>query len=203
VKSLGLPMHVQPESPVIFCTYVSPGYGRKGIGRQLIEAAKKAFHDQPGLLVMSTKTRMYMPIARFEKLGFRMVHSHDLWRIGYLPIGRDDIQIDFYNPELEWDYVNPFTLVQGGFCPFMLHIWKGQRKAAQSFRKYAPVEVMTLEEARKKDPNVVQGFYVFGKLAPAKPMFGWQFKKYIRKAIRTEETKTFGAASKTSYEKRK
>ncbi|MBN1781569.1 GNAT family N-acetyltransferase [bacterium] len=202
-RALGLPMRVQPDAPVILCTAVQRAFKRKGVGRALIQKAAEAFKDAPGLVLMSTNNRMYMPLDRFRKYGFRQVGAHDAWRIGYLPIRQEQIVVDFFEPQLEWDYIRPFTLIQGGFCPFMLHVWNTQKKAAASFKRYAPVEEMTLEEARKKDANAVPGFYVFGSMAPAKPMFGWQMKRYIRRAIRREEKKTFGNAAPTAYEKRK
>ncbi|MBN2105236.1 hypothetical protein JW835_14460 [bacterium] len=203
VHALGIPILVQPDAPVILCTYVKRGYGKKGIGRSLIDAVRSAFPDIPGLLILCTKSRMYMPFQQFERFGFKMIHSHDFWKIGYLPVKRENVHVKFYEPELEWDYVKPFTLIRGGYCPFMLHVWQIQKKAAESFKQYAPVKEMNLEEARAKASNVTPGFYVFGKMAPAKPMFGWQFKRYIRKAIRKEEKKTFGAAMPTEYKKRK
>lgn len=203
INVLGMQIRIQPDTPVILCTYVSRQYGKKGLGRSLIEAARAAFPKAPGLLILSTRTNMYMPFKKFERYGFKMIHTHDMWKIGYLPIQKEAVQIEFYEPVLEWDYVKPFTLIQGGFCPFLLHIYQNQKKVAETFKQYAPVEEMTLEAARKKDPNVLPGFYVFGHLAPAKPVLRWQFKRYLRKAIKREEKKTFGAASPTGYEKRK
>jgi GNAT superfamily N-acetyltransferase len=203
VKTLGLPTRIEPDMPVILCTYISRGFHRKGIGRSLIEAAKNAFSESPGLLVMTTRTRMYMPFQKFEKLGFQRVCDYDLWRVGFLPIKQPRIQVEFFDPELEWDYVKPFTLIRGGFCPFLFHLWEGQLKAVSAFKQYIPVEEITLDEARKRDPHVIPGFYVFGKMFPARPMFRWQIKRAIRRAIRDEEKKTFGAAAPTVYEKRK
>jgi len=200
---LGIPLLIQPEVPVILCTYVKRGYEKKGVGTSLIEAAKSSFQDVPGLLILTTKSRMYMPFQRFERFGFKEIYIHDFWKIGYLPIQQETVHVEFYEPELEWDYVKPFTLIPGGYCPFMLHIWQIQKRAAESFKHYAPVKEMRLEEARTKAPNVTPGFYVFGKTAPAKPMFGWQFKRYIQKAIRKEEKKTFGAATPTAYPQKK
>ncbi len=113
------------------------------------------------------------------------------------------MQLDFYEPVLEWDYVKPFTLVHGCVCPFVSYLCEKQKKAAESFKKYLPVEELSLSEAKKRDSNVVPGFYLFGNLVPAEPKPGWLIKRMIRKAIRTEEKKTFGAASPTDYEKRK
>lgn len=203
MNALGMQIRIQPDVPVILCTYVNRRYSKKGLGRSLIEAAKAQFSTAPGLLILSTKTNMYMPFKKFRRYGFKMIHVHDMWQIGYLAIQKDEVQVEFFDPVLEWDYVKPFTLIQGGFCPFILHIYQNQKKVAETFKQFAPVETMTLEEARKKDPNVLPGFYVFGSLAPAKPMFRWQFKRYIRKAIRKEEKKTFGAAAPTNYGKRK
>lgn len=200
---LGVPIIARPDVPAIFCTYVTKGYAKKGLGRSLVEKAKQSFPESPGLLILTTKTRMYMPFQSFQRLGFKSLSSHDLWNIGYLPVKQDSIQIDFFDPELEWDYVKPFTLIRGGVCPFLLHVWDVQKKAAESFKEYAPVVEVSLQEARVKDPGAVPGFYVFGKMAPAKPMFGWQFKLYIQKAIRKEEKKTFGAATPSGYKKRK
>ena len=203
VNTLGLPVRIEPDMPVILCTYISRGYHRKGIGRSLIEAAKNAFSGEAGLLVMSTRTKMYMPFQRFEKMGFQRVADYDLWRVGYLPIKQERIRVEFFDPVLEWDYIRPFTLIRGGFCPFLFHLWENQLKAVSVFRQYTPVEEIILEEARKRDPQVVPGFYVFGKIFPARPMFRWQIRRLIRKAIRDEEKKTFGAAAPTGYEKRK
>jgi GNAT superfamily N-acetyltransferase len=203
VEALGLPVRIEPDIPVILCTYLSKGYHRLGIGRSLIEAAKNAFSEEPGLLVMSTRTKIYMPFQKFEKMGFQRVADYDLWRAGYLPIKQEHIQIQFFDPVLEWDYIKPFTLVRGGFCPFLLYQWEAQLKAVSVFKQYLPVEEMTLQEARKRDPQVLPGFYVFGNCFPAKPMFRWQIRRLIRKAIHDEEKKTFGAAARTDYEKRK
>ena len=203
VETLGLPVRIEPDMPVILCTYINKGYHRQGIGRSLIEAVKNRFSKSPGLLVMSTKTKMYMPFQKFEKLGFLAVCDYNLWRVGYLPITQDRIQVEFFDPVLEWDYVKPFTLIRGGFCPFVYHLWDGQLKAASSFKQYMPVEEMSLQEARKRDSQALPGFYIFGKMFPARPMFRWQIKRAIRKAIRDEEKKTFGAAAPTGYEKRK
>ena len=204
VQNSGFPIRCQDKNAiVILCSFIEKKYAGKRIGRTMLEAVCKNVGSAPGILVMATSTKYYMHDKSFIKLGFHSLYHHNLWHILYFPIKKKTINTETYDPELEWDYVRPFTFITYGLCPFSIQLWEKQKKVAFTFKDLLPIEELSYQEALKKDENVVPGFYLFGKLVPPGPLTGWKLKRYIKKAVRTESYKTFGTTSPSAYSKRK
>ena len=136
-------------------------------------------------------------------MGFRLIAEDPFRKVCYYPIQKDIVEAEIVEPELEWDYVKPFTVVTGDYCPHIISQREQQKKVASGFTDQLPIDDVSLEQAKEKDPNVIPGFYVFGKYVPSELLSEKQFKKYLKKAIRDEGKKTFGATAPQKYEKRK
>ena len=78
-----------------------------------------------------------------------------------------------------------------------------QKKTVEKHKKLLPVEELSWQDARQRDPHVLPGFYLFGKFVPLFSMNERKLNQYIQKSIKAESYKTFGAASATEYTKRK
>ena len=204
LKGAGFPVRCRDERiPAIFCTHVDTSFGRQGAGRAMVEAAVGASQDAPGLLILSTGVKLYMPIEPFIKLGFHLIHEDRFWKIGYYPIQKASVHVETYTPELEWDYIKPFTFITGDFCPFLVHLREEQKKCASRFHEQLPVEEIPFEEAVRRDENAVTGFYLYGKEVPTSLMAGWRLRRHIKKVVRDESRKTFGTTAPTEFTKRK
>ena len=178
-------------------------YSGKGIGKKMVEAAVKDVQGTPGLLVLATGLKEYMPIESFLELGFHRIHDGPFWKIGYHPMEKESVQVETYVPELEWDYVKPFTFVTDDFCPFLVYLREEQKSIALKFQELLPIEEIPFEDAVEKDENVTPGFYIYGKQVPPGILTGRELKRYIKDAVRDESLKTFGTTAPAKYEKRK
>jgi predicted GNAT family acetyltransferase len=204
LKGAGFPVRCREENiPAIFCTHVRPSFGRQGAGKAMVEAAVGACQDAPGLLVLASGMKSYMPIEPFLRLGFHLIHEDGFWKIGYYPIQKASVHVETYTPELEWDYIKPFTFITGDFCPFLVHLREEQKKCASRFHEQLPIEEIPFKEAIRRDENAVPGFYLYGKEVPTTLMAGWRLKRYIKKGVRDESRKTFGTTAPTEFTKRK
>ena len=204
LKGAGFPVQCSEERiNAIFCTTVDASWTRKGTGKAMVESAVEDSKTTPGLLVLATGMKMFMPIKPFLKLGFRQIHDGEFWKIGYYPIQKESVQVETYTPQLEWDYVKPFTFITDDFCPLLIHLREEQMKIASKFQEQLPIEEIPFEEAVRKDENVTPGFYLYGKQIPPGFLTGWSIKRFIKKTIRDESRKTFGTTSPTEYTKRR
>lgn len=200
----GFPVRADvPDLPTLRCSSMLPEHGNKGVGRAMIESVIAGLADSPGLLVVGTDSSLFMPIQAFIKMGFQPIAEDDFWKIAYYPIQNDSVSVQLYSPELEWDYVQPFTFVVDEFCPFLNRMAQTQREAIKKFREFLPADELSFEEAYQRDENVVPGFYLFGKLMPPGVFAPRQIKKTIKEAIRAEGKKTFGTVVPSKYLKRK
>ena len=204
LKGSGLPVRCsESDIPAVFCTFVNRKYSRMGVGKAMIEAAIRGCKDESGLLVLATRQKTYMPMTLFSRLGFQKIHEDGFWNIGYYPITRASVDVETYVPELEWDYVKPFTFVIRNLCPFLIRLREDQKRTASHFHDLLPIDEVPFEEAVRRDENVTPGFYLFGKEVPISLMAGWKLKRYIKKSIQDESLKTFGMTAPTRFEKRK
>jgi len=153
LKGAGFPVRCREENiPAVFCTHVRPSFARQGAGRAMVEAAVEACQDAPGLLVLASGMKSYMPIEPFLQLGFQMIHEDGFWKIGYYPIQKASVHVETYTPELEWDYIKSFTFITGDFCPFLVHLREEQKKCASRFHEQLPIE-----ETRQGSTHVAHG----------------------------------------------
>jgi predicted GNAT family acetyltransferase len=204
LKGAGFPVRCDEEDiNAVFCTFMDGKYSGEGIGKKMVEAVVDDLRGTPGLLVLATGLKEYMPIQPFLKLGFRQILDGPFWKIGYHPIEKETVDVETYIPELEWDYVKPFTFITGDFCPFLVHIREEQKTIANKFQDLLPVEEIPFEDAVKQDENVTPGFYIYGKEVPPGILAGSKLKQYIKKTVRDESMKTFGTTTPPKYERRK
>ena len=160
LRGAGFPVRCsEPEIPTIFCTFVEKTFAKKGIGRAMIQAAVEDSQNAAGLMVLATDMDAYMPVYAFLKLGFRQILDDGFWKIGLYPIQKDAIHVETYIPELEWDYVKPFTFVVGDFCPYLIFQRAMQKRVASTFHDQLPLVEIPFEEAYQKDESITPGFY--------------------------------------------
>ena len=204
LKGIGLPVRCDEEKiNAIHCTCVDKQWTRKGIGKAMIDAVVEDSKDTPGILVMATKLKMFMPIDSFLRLGFNQIHDDDFWKIGYYPIQKESVHVETYTPELEWDYVKSFTFITDDFCPFFVHLRQKQKAIAMKFPEQLPIDEIPFENAIQRDENVIPGFYLFGREIPPGILSSGKLKRFIKRTIRDESRKTFGTTSPPEYRKRK
>ena len=184
----------------IYCIWIKTSQRKKGVGRALIQKLKEEMKNESGILSLTTNKTFIMPFKPFEKMGFQLIHDSDFWKIGFYPVKKERVEVSFYSPELEWDHVKPFTFVERGDCPFISFRLDKLKKYLLKFKDHLPIDEIAYEEAIKKDESVIPGFYLFGHFVPFEKIMSWSFTRFLKKTIKDENRKTFGATSVSSYE---
>lgn len=186
--------------PTIYCTWIKRSKTKKGIGRAMIQKLKEDMKKEPGIISLTTNKTFIMPFKPFQKMGFKLIHDSGFWKIGFYPIQRNHVEVGFYTPELEWDHVKPFTFITRDDCPFVSYRRDKLKKYLLKFEDHLPIDEIPYKEAKKKDENIIPGFYLFGQFVPFEKIMSFEFKQLLNKAIRDENKKTFGATSVSAYE---
>ena len=204
LREVALPIScVLQDIPVIFCYYTEKKYRSKELDRLLMDEVLKHLKNAPGILTLSSDSKEYMPAKSFIKMGFRSVVQNNNLQILFLPLKQESIEAELFNPELEWDYIRPFTFINHPVCLYLLHLQNMQKKVCERYKNLLPVEELSWQDAHQKDPHIIPGFYCFGRFVPLYSMNERKLKRHIKQCIRAETYKTFGAASSTAYTKRK
>ena len=204
IQEAALPIHcVLPDIPVIFCYYAEKKYQGNKLDNLLLDEVIKSSGKAPGILTMSTDSKDYMPAKSFLKMGFQAVNKMDDLQVLYKPARQKLIEAELFTPELEWDYIRPFTFISHPVCLYLLHLQNMQKSVCEKFKNLLPVEELSWQEARQKDPHAIPGFYCFGRFVPHFSLSERKLSRTIKKCIQAESYKTFGAASSTAYKKRK
>lgn len=194
----------RPDIPVILSLVTVKKYRRQGIAEDLIRRVIEDNQEAPGILTLPADSRTMKEHRSFRRMGFKKIAEHGLLKAEYRPGTKKMIDAAFYTPGLERDYVRPFTFVTDPFRPGMRQVMERQKRILNAFPDMLPPDEIPYEEARARNPEITPGLYLFGKMPETGGFVtGLRLKRIIKKTIREEARKTFGAASPTRYTKRK
>jgi len=181
-----VPYRIEDGVAFMYCEWVQRAHRRKGYGRMLFDAFVEALRAEgyKGVLVDGTDYEGYMHYSHFEKRDFRVIREADSYRLMWLPLTQEAVQVEPLAPKVTPEGIAPVEVLIIGahFCPVGASAVLSVRKVVQEFGDQVALREVPAGREALERYGWADGIFINGQ---AKFM-GPTTEEQIRQAIAEE-----------------